>query len=175
MERSTLQSMEFLFEQFKNHTTKGSRDYPAYTYAFGIYLSIFAASKIVNCLPVFLDGLILTVQKVGEFSDAVVNTAPRFLAGFTTFFELIKAIIFYIFWYFATPICQFLRNIGTGLYWLCMYVWWGIQYVKNGFKWPKEETESIPMLKSEPDLTSRIPPNAARDSRNCYGVGICNT
>jgi len=168
MDKSTLQSMEFLFEQFKNHTTKGSRDYPAYTYAFGIYLSIFAATKI-------LCGLILIVQKVGEFSDAVVSTAPRFLAGFTTFFELIKAIVFYIFWYFVSPICQLIKNIGIGLYWLCIYAWWGFQYVKNGFKWPKEEAETTPMLKAEPDATTRIPRNAARDSRNHYGVGIYNT
>ena len=175
MDKSTLQSMEFLFEQFKNHTTKGSRDYPTYTYAFGIYLSIFAASKIVNCIPVFLDGLILIVQKVGEFSDVIVSVAPRFLAGFTTFFELIKAILFYVFWYFVSPICQFLRNIGTSLYWLCIYVWRGIQFVKNGFKWPKEEKEITPMLKAEPNVTPRIPRNSARDSRNHYGVGICNT
>ena len=175
MDKSTFQSMKFLFEQFKNHTTKGSRDYPTFTYAFGIYLSIFAASKIVNCVPVFLDGLILIVQRAGDFSDAIVSTAPRFLAGFTTFFELIKAIICYIFWYFVTPICQLIRGIGASLYWLCIYLWWGFQYVKNGFKWPKEEKEVTPMLKAEPDVTSRVTHDASRDSRNHYGFGIYNT
>ena len=146
----------------------GSREYPTYTYAFGVYLSLFAATKIVNCVPIFLDGIILIIKKVGEFSDIIVGTAPKFYDGFTTFFELVKALVTYIFWYFVTPICNVIVAIGNGLYWLCIYIWWGIQWVKNGFKWPEESVEVLPMLSDKKESDSCVQFDAARDSRNCY-------
>ena len=175
MDKISTQAMEFVFNQFKNQTISEGK-FSALSSAFGIYLRIFVAAKILYCVPRFLDGVILIIQKVGELSDIVVQTAPKFLAGFVQFFELIKSLIHFVIWYFLTPIRDALYSIGCAVYWICYWVYWGVTYLINGCKWPETEIKIDPTPKIIGGSTPSVPTqpvggfSPARDSRNSYHI-----
>ena len=57
----TIQGLGLVFDQFKNLTLSDGGNLKSIFSAFTVYLAIFMATKIVNCVPIFLDGLILTI------------------------------------------------------------------------------------------------------------------
>ena len=174
MSKASYQSMEFIFEQFKNHTLSDSDRVTPLVSVFGLYAIIFMVGKLFNSVYTLLDSLILVVQKVGELSDAIVQNAPKFLAGFTTFFELLKALGYYIFCYILSPFQYLLNLVGYCLYNYLggYYLHIAYIYISNGFKWPVEPFVTTPMLSDGSNVPHVVTP--PRDSRNCHSFGRLN-